>query len=61
MALPEGPEVYPEYSRRELGVSPAPVEIWADAERIPVLDWSENLIISSHVVEHLPGQVPISV
>ena len=40
-----------------MGVTPAPVDIWAMADSIPVPSGSEDFIISSHVVEHLPNLV----
>lgn len=53
MAIPEGYEFYADYQRREMGVEPAPVDIWAPADRIPVPDASEDFIVSSHILEHL--------
>jgi glycosyltransferase involved in cell wall biosynthesis len=49
------PESYHVYV--ELGLDPGPVDIWASAENIPVPDGSEDFIISSHVVEHLPNLI----
>lgn len=57
VALPEGYEFYAEHQRREMGVEPAPVDIWASADHIPVPDASEDFVISSHVVEHLPNVI----
>lgn len=57
VALPEDYEFYAEQQRREMGVDPAPVDIWASADKIPVPDASEDFIISSHVVEHLPNVI----
>ncbi|MDE2180249.1 MAG: methyltransferase domain-containing protein [candidate division NC10 bacterium] len=57
VALPEGYDFYAEHQRREMGVEPALVDLWASADRIPVPDASEDFIISSHVVEHLPNLI----
>jgi SAM-dependent methyltransferase len=54
---PEAYHLYAEEQQREMGVDPAPVDIWASAENIPVPDGSEDFIISSHVVEHLPNLI----
>jgi SAM-dependent methyltransferase len=56
VALPDANEFYEEYSRQEI-VVPARVDIRAAADAIPVPDRSEDFIISSHVVEHLPNLV----
>ncbi|MBI3798885.1 MAG: glycosyltransferase, partial [Deltaproteobacteria bacterium] len=42
---------------RKLGVEPAPVDIVAFADDIPVADQSEDFILSSHVVEHLANVI----
>jgi GT2 family glycosyltransferase/SAM-dependent methyltransferase len=47
-------EFYAAAQTRE-GVTPAAVDIWADADRLPVPDDSEDFVLSSHVVEHLPN------
>lgn len=57
VAPPEDYEFYSETQRRDMGVRPAPVHIWASAGDIPVPDVSEDFIISSHVVEHLPDVI----
>jgi SAM-dependent methyltransferase len=56
VASPEGAEFYAE-EQRAMGVEPAPVDIWAVADRIPVPDRSEGFILSSHVIEHLPNVI----
>jgi SAM-dependent methyltransferase len=56
VATREGYEFYVE-EQRAMGVDPAPVDIWAGADAIPVPDQSEDFIISSHVVEHLPDVI----
>jgi glycosyltransferase involved in cell wall biosynthesis/SAM-dependent methyltransferase len=56
IALPDANEFYEEYSRQEI-VVPARVDIRASADAIPVADRSEDFIISSHVVEHLPNPI----
>jgi SAM-dependent methyltransferase len=40
-----------------MGVVPPHVDIWASADSIPLPDQSEDFILSSHVVEHLPNVV----
>ena len=44
------------YSREEI-IVPAAVDIWAPGDNIPVPDRSEDFIVSSHVVEHLPNLI----
>ncbi len=56
VAAREGHEFYAE-EQRALGTEPARVDIWAAGDSIPVPDHSEDFIISSHVVEHLPNLV----
>jgi glycosyltransferase involved in cell wall biosynthesis/SAM-dependent methyltransferase len=50
-------EHYALHQAGQMGVAPATVDIWAFADAIPVPDNSEDFIISSHVVEHLPNVV----
>jgi SAM-dependent methyltransferase len=56
VATGEGYDFYVE-EQRALRVDPAPVDIWALADRIPVPDHSEDFILSSHVIEHLPNVI----
>ncbi len=56
VALPEANEFYAELSRGEI-VVPAAVDIPAPGDNIPVPDRSEDFIISSHLVEHLPNLI----
>ena len=56
VALPEANEFYAEHSRGEI-IVPAAVDIWAPGDNIPVPDRSEDFIISSHLVEHLPNLI----
>lgn len=56
VASPEGADFYFE-EQRAMGVEPAPVDIWALADRIPVPDRSEDFVLSSHVAEHLPNLI----
>jgi 2-polyprenyl-3-methyl-5-hydroxy-6-metoxy-1,4-benzoquinol methylase/glycosyltransferase involved in cell wall biosynthesis len=56
VALSEANEFYAEHSRGEI-IVPVAVDIWAPADSIPVADRSEDFIISSHVVEHLPNLI----
>ncbi|HEV2827184.1 MAG TPA: glycosyltransferase, partial [Pyrinomonadaceae bacterium] len=48
---------YAQETHRLFGLEPAPVDIWAYAWDIPVPDQSEDFIISSHVIEHLPDVI----
>jgi SAM-dependent methyltransferase len=56
VALSEANEFYAEHSRGEI-IVPVAVDIWAPADNIPLPDRSEDFIISSHVVEHLPNLI----
>jgi len=56
VATLEGHAFYAE-EQRALGVDPAAVDIWASGDRIPVADQSEDFVLSSHVLEHLPNVV----
>jgi glycosyltransferase involved in cell wall biosynthesis/SAM-dependent methyltransferase len=44
-------------AQQKMDVAPARVDIWASADAIPVPNDSEDFIISSHVVEHLPNVI----
>lgn len=44
-------------AQAEMGTAPVSVDIWAMAEDIPVPDDSEDFVLSSHVVEHLPNLI----
>jgi SAM-dependent methyltransferase len=56
VASSEGAQFYAE-AQRAMGVEPAPVDIWAMGDRIPVHDRGEDFILSSHVLEHLPNVI----
>jgi SAM-dependent methyltransferase len=56
VASPEGAEFYAE-EQRAMGVEPAPVDIWAVGDHVPVPDRSEDFVLSSHVLEHLPNVI----
>ena len=56
VATREGHDFYAE-EQGALGTAPAPVDIWASGDRIPVPDRSEDFVLSSHVLEHLPNVV----
>lgn len=53
--LTESREFYASVQKDVLGVTPPSVDIWASADSIPLPDQSEDFILSSHVVEHLPN------
>jgi glycosyltransferase involved in cell wall biosynthesis/2-polyprenyl-3-methyl-5-hydroxy-6-metoxy-1,4-benzoquinol methylase len=55
--LRDGYDFYVEHELKEMGVEPVPVDIWAPADAIPVPDRSEDFILTSHVVEHLPDLI----
>jgi 2-polyprenyl-3-methyl-5-hydroxy-6-metoxy-1,4-benzoquinol methylase/glycosyltransferase involved in cell wall biosynthesis len=42
---------------RKLGVEPAPIDIVAFGDNLPLPDESEDFVLSSHVVEHLPNVI----
>jgi hypothetical protein len=50
-------QAYANAQQQQMSERPAPVDIWATAEAIPVPDDSEEFIVSSHVVEHLPNVI----
>jgi len=56
VTLREGYDFYAGEQQR-LGVEAPGVDIWAPADAIPVADRSEDFVLSSHVVEHLPNLV----
>lgn len=56
VAVPGDWEFYAE-SQGDMGVEAARVHIWATADNIPVRGRSQDFVISSHVVEHLPDLV----
>ena len=56
VATREAHEFYAE-EQQAMGVAPVPVDIWAQGDRIPVPGQSEDFILSSHVVEHLPNVI----
>ncbi len=55
--LMESQEFYASVQQNVMGVTPPKVDIWASADRIPLPGQSEDFILSSHVVEHLPNVV----
>lgn len=57
VAPPDDYDFYAEESRRVMGVAPARVDIFAFGDALPVSDRSEDFVLSSHVVEHLPNVI----
>ncbi|HSF56769.1 MAG TPA: glycosyltransferase, partial [Candidatus Binatia bacterium] len=57
VAVPEGYEFYISHELREMKLEPVPIHIWASADNLPVKSRSEDFVISSHVVEHLPNLI----
>ena len=55
--LMESREFYASVQQNVMGLTPPKVDIWASADRIPLPDQSEDFILSSHVVEHLPNVI----
>jgi 2-polyprenyl-3-methyl-5-hydroxy-6-metoxy-1,4-benzoquinol methylase len=55
--LMESQEFYASIQQDVMGLTPPKVDIWASADCIPVLDQSEDFILSSHVIEHLPNVI----
>lgn len=55
--LMESRDFYASVQENFMGVTPPKVDIWASADSIPVPDQSEDFILSSHVVEHLPNVI----
>lgn len=55
--LMESRDFYASIQENVMGVTPPNVDIWASADSIPVPDQSEDFILSSHVVEHLPNVI----
>lgn len=53
----ESRDFYASIQQNVMGVVPPHVDIWASADSIPLPDRSEDFILSSHVVEHLPNVV----
>ncbi len=56
VAPQEDYEFYAEEGRK-LGVEPTPVDVVAFADDVPVPSLSEDFILSSHVIEHLPNVI----
>jgi SAM-dependent methyltransferase len=56
VATREGWEFYAR-EQQAMGVEPAPVDVWGSGDAIPVPDQSEDFVLSSHVVEHLPNPI----
>jgi SAM-dependent methyltransferase len=56
VATREGHAFYAE-EQRAMGVEPLAVDIWGWGDGIPVPDRSEDFILSSHLVEHLPNVI----
>jgi hypothetical protein len=57
VAPPDDFEFYARATRQQFGIGPAPVAIWAYGWDIPLPSFSEDFILSSHVVEHLPNVI----
>jgi O-antigen biosynthesis protein len=57
VAPPEGYDFYAREQEALTGGVVAPVHIWAYADAIPVASRTEDFVISSHVVEHLPNAI----
>ena len=57
VAIPEGYEFYTEHQRTEMGIEPPPIHIWASADNLPLPNQSEDFVLTSHVVEHLPNLI----
>jgi SAM-dependent methyltransferase len=55
--LMESQEFYASIQENVMRVTPPKINIWASADRIPLGDQSEDFILSSHVVEHLPNLI----
>ncbi|MEY4705461.1 MAG: hypothetical protein RL042_1666 [Nitrospirota bacterium] len=55
--LIESRDFYASVQENIMGVTPPSVDIWASADSIPVPDQSEDFILSSHVIEHLPNVI----
>lgn len=55
--LMESRDFYASIQENVMGVKPPNVDIWASADSIPVPNKSEDFILSSHVVEHLPNVI----
>lgn len=55
--LMESRDFYASVQKNVMGVTPPNVDIWASADSIPIPDQSEDFILSSHVVEHLPNVI----
>jgi glycosyltransferase involved in cell wall biosynthesis/2-polyprenyl-3-methyl-5-hydroxy-6-metoxy-1,4-benzoquinol methylase len=57
VAVPEGYEFYISHELQEMKVEPVPIHLWASGDNLPVKNESEDFVISSHVVEHLPNLI----
>lgn len=43
--------------QRKLGNEPLPVDIWAEGDQLPVDDSSQDFVLASHVIEHMPDAI----
>src|SRR6185295_14529304 len=57
LSHPENIGFYRDSDRQEFRVDPPRIDVWATGDILPFKDRSQDFVLSSHVVEHLPNVI----